>query len=185
MWKYSRIILFRKNTWINRCNVFLCFILYKSSHYGYYDKHNICKVDIFFVRDGSGTPATFKTEFFQTLVGQKTHVSTGTTFRNFWHCIKNSRIGYYGKNNVYKVHLLLQFFIFLLFLLWLHLCQTDQEPSQHLRWSSFRDQKEMFWKILDEPIICVIYLLLRIYIFIYLFVYILVFIAIDKNHKYL
>ena len=98
---------------------------------------------------------------------------------------KNSRIGYYGKNNVYKVNLLLQFFIFLLFLLWLHLCQKDQEPSEHLRWSSFRDQKEMFWKILDEPIICVICLLLHIYIFIYLFIYILVFIAIDKNHKYL
>lgn len=41
------------------------------------------KLTYCFVIDGSGTPATFKTEFFQTLVGQKTHVSTGTTFRNF------------------------------------------------------------------------------------------------------
>lgn len=87
----------------------------KNSCYGYYGKHNI---HFSYRNIGDGVSSNISS------------ASAGTMFRDVLSCIKNSGNGFYGKHNAYKVNLLLQLFLFQLFVLWLHICQRRiKNPS--------------------------------------------------------
>lgn len=96
-------------------------------------------------------------------------------FRDVLSCIKNSGNGFYGKHNAYKVNLLLQLFLFQLFVLWLHICQRRIKNPSNI-WSgalSGTERALLYLRCFADPrfVNFMYYLFTFIYLLIHLLIY--------------